>query len=307
MTLLIHLLLFLAVALATLALLRLGLARPTLRPLPRPTAQPAGGRWPQSMLRLLAPLARLSTPSAPDRVSATRRMLQQAGWISPYAPRAYFAAKTLLPLLVGTLGFVLAPLGTIAADRHLLWLTLVGATVACYLPNLALWRRRTQRQLDLLEAFPDAADLLRVCVESGLGLDAALVRVAEEIRPRSPALAQEIHRANLEIRAGIGRGQALRNLGERTGLDEAAGLAAMLSQTERFGTSVGESLRVYSDDLRRRRQIRAEEATAKVATKMLFPLVFCIFPAVFLVILGPALIRIFRSLMPLLGGDAGAP
>ncbi|MEY4268096.1 MAG: hypothetical protein RIS90_2631 [Pseudomonadota bacterium] len=303
-----RLLLFLAVVIGTLALLRLALADRAQRRL-RDLAPPRStGTWQTAVVRLLAPLANLSTPDQPDQASRTRRLLLQAGIRSRNAPAVFYGAKTLLPLLAMTLGYGLAQLVNATNDRNTLLLALLlGATVACYLPNLVLWRLRLRRQLDLLDAFPDAADLLLICVESGLGLDSALLRVAEEVKQRSLALAQEIHLTNLEIRAGIGRGLALRNMGERTGLDEVASLAAMLSQAERFGTSVGESLRAYSDDLRQRRQMRTEEASAKVSTKMLFPLVLCIFPAIILVILGPALIRIVRALLPMLGGDTGVP
>ena len=299
-------LLFVAVVLGTLALLRLVLARRAPTRLQNLTMPSAGGTLPATLVRLLAPLARLSTPREAEQAPHARKMFLQAGIRNRNAALVYYGAKTLLPLLVGGLAYLLAQMSGEVTDRNTQLLELLLIAIgACYLPNLVLWQLRKRRRLELLNAFPDAADLLLVCVESGLGMDAALVRVADEVRPRSLALAQEIHMTNLEIRAGIGRGQALRNMGERTEIDEIASLAAMLSQSERFGTSIGESLRVYSDDLRQRRHTRAEEASAKVSTKMLFPLVLCIFPAIILVILGPALIRIFRALLPMLGG-AGA-
>lgn len=299
-------LLFLAVVLGTLALMRLVLARRAPTRLQNLTTPSAGSTWPATLVRLLEPLARLSTPREAEQAPHARKMFLQAGIRSRNAALVYYGAKTLLPLLAGGLAYLLAQMSGGVTDRNTQLLELLLIAIgACYLPNVLLWQLRKRRRLELLNAFPDAADLLLVCVESGLGMDAALVRVADEVRPRSLALAQEIHMTNLEIRAGIGRGQALRNMGERTEIDEIASLAAMLSQSERFGTSIGESLRVYSDDLRQRRHTRAEEASAKVSTKMLFPLVLCIFPAIILVILGPALIRIFRALLPMLGG-AGA-
>lgn len=308
MSLLTHLLLFLAVVIGTLAVLRLMLASRAQKRLHDLAPPQATGAWQAKLVHLLAPLASLSTPDQPEQASRTRQLLLQAGIRSHNAPGFYYGAKTLLPLLTMGLGYGLAQLVNVTSDRNTLLLALLlAATAACYLPNLLLWRLRVRRRMDLLDAFPDAADLLLVCVESGLGLDSALLRVADEVRPRSLALAQEIHLTNLEIRAGIGRGQALRNMGTRSGLDEVASLAAILSQAERFGTSVGESLRAYSDDLRQRRQMRTEEASAKVATKMLFPLVLCIFPAIILVILGPALIRIVRSLLPMLSGGISPP
>jgi len=142
-----------------------------------------------------------------------------------------------------------------------------------------------------------------VCVEAGMGLDAALGKVTEEIRLQSEALAQELHWTNLEMRAGSTREKSLRNLAARTGVDEIYTFATMLTQADRFGTSIGESLRVFSDDLRHKRQMRAEELAAKVPTKMLLPLVTCIFPAIVMVVLGPALIRIVRTVLPMMAGQ----
>jgi len=127
-----------------------------------------------------------------------------------------------------------------------------------------------------------------------------LVRVADELRTKSSALAEEIHLTNLETRAGGTRAQALRNLGLRTGVQEINTFATMLSQADKFGTSIGESLRVFSDDLRHKRQLRAEELAAKLPTKMLFPLILCIFPAVSMVILGPAGVQVYRVILPML-------
>jgi len=143
-----------------------------------------------------------------------------------------------------------------------------------------------------------------VCVEAGLGLDAAMVKVAEEMKIKSGALTEELHLTNLQTRAGSTRDQALRNLGLRTGVEEINTFVSMLSQADKFGTSVGDSLRVFSEDLRHKRQIRAEELAAKLSTKMLFPLVLCIFPAIFMVVLGPAGVRIIRLLLPMLGGQS---
>ena len=163
-----------------------------------------------------------------------------------------------------------------------------------------IWLSIRSRQREIFENFPDAADLMLVCVEAGLGLDAGLTRVADEIKRKSMALAEELHLTNLEIRAGGTREKALRNLALRTGVEEIATFATMLTQADKFGTSIGDSLRVFSDDLRHKRQIRAEENAAKVPTKMLFPLVVCIFPAIIMVILGPAMITIVRTVLPML-------
>jgi tight adherence protein C len=139
-----------------------------------------------------------------------------------------------------------------------------------------------------------------VCVEAGLGLDAALTRIADEMGMKSRALAEELHLTNLEMRAGASRAQSLRNLALRCGIEEIGTFATMLTQSEKFGTSVGESLRVFSEDLRHKRQVRAEEHAAKVPTKMLIPLALFIFPAIIMVVLGPALIVIIRTIGPIL-------
>jgi tight adherence protein C len=146
------------------------------------------------------------------------------------------------------------------------------------------------------KALPDALDMLVVSVEAGLGLNQALVRVSEEIYRLSPVLSEQLALVNLEIRAGTSREEALRNLAERTGLQDISSLVGMLIQTDRFGTSVAQALRVHADTMRTKRRQRAEEAAAKTTIKMVFPLVFCIFPALFVVILGPALIQIYKAL-----------
>jgi tight adherence protein C len=145
---------------------------------------------------------------------------------------------------------------------------------------------------------PDALDLLTVCVEAGLSLERALVRVAAEIHIKSVALAQELQLALMEMRAGFSKEKALRNLALRSGVEDMDTLVAMLIQSQRFGTSMGDSLRVHADNLRTKRRILAEEAAAKVGLKLLFPLIFCIFPTLMLVLLGPAALQVVQVLMP---------
>ncbi len=158
------------------------------------------------------------------------------------------------------------------------------------------------RQLEIFENFPDALDLMTVCVEAGLGTEAAMIRVAEDMQFKSPALADEMRLVNLELRAGADRERALRNLAMRTGVDEVDSFVTMINQAERFGTSVATSLRIQADLLRTRRRQKAEETAAKIALKLLFPLIFCIFPALMVVLMGPAMIQIYRVLLPTMGG-----
>ena len=268
-------------------------------------AQPAEKTdWVKTVVGLAGPLARLSIPQGKWENSPLRVKFINAGIRDANAPIIFYAAKTLLPLVLAAVAYIALELTGQSLERNtLMFVLLVMATIGCYLPNIVLSRAIKARKLELFDNFPDAADLMLVCVEAGLGLDAALVRVADEMKIKSRVLTEEIHLTNLETRAGSTREQALRNLGLRTGVDEINTFATMLSQADKFGTSIGESLRVFSDDLRHKRQMRAEVLAAKLPTKMLFPLVMCIFPAISMVILGPAGVQIYRVILPMLGGQ----
>ena len=259
--------------------------------------------WTEKAVKIVGPFAQLSSPTSDAELSPLRLRFLNAGIRHPDAYIMYFGMKTLLPLGFAALAYV-GLRATGAADDStvmLLWLAVV-ALAGCYLPNLVLRLMIRSRRREIFENFPDAADLMLVCVEAGLGLDAGLAKVTEEIQVKSAALAQELHWTNLEMRAGSTREKSLRNLALRTGVDEIGTFATMLTQADRFGTSIGESLRVFSEDLRHKRHVRAEELAAKVPTKMLVPLVLCIFPCISLVILTPAAIRIVRMIMPMLNG-----
>jgi tight adherence protein C len=267
-----------------------------MRALYQPTTTPG---WTDTMAQLVGPFARLSLPGDDWENSALRQRFTHAGIRNRDAKIVYFGLKTLLPLLAGAAAWLALREGGSDSLNGLFGM-LFAALVACYIPNLVLaWRVRVRRR-ELFESFPDAADLLLVCVEAGQGLDAAMQRIAEEIRHRSVAMAEELYLTNLELRAGAARDQALRNLARRTGIEEVSAFAAMLTQADRFGTSIGDSLRVFSDDLRHKRLTHAEELAAKVPTKMLLPLVLLIFPCVIMVILGPAVITIIRTIPAML-------
>lgn len=258
--------------------------------------------WTETAVKIVGPFAQLSSPTGDGEATPLRVRFLNAGIRHPDASLFFFGLKTLLPL--GFAGLAFLAMRTAGADeglKTLLWLA-VAALIGCYLPNAVLYVMVRGRQREIFDNFPDAADLMLVCVEAGLGLDAGLVKVTEEIRVKSVALAQELHWTNLEMRAGATREASLRNLALRTGVEEIGTFATMLTQADRFGTSIGESLRVFSDDLRHKRQMRAEELAAKVPTKMLLPLVVCIFPCISLVILAPAAIRVIRTIMPMLAG-----
>lgn len=258
--------------------------------------------WAETAVKIVGPFAQLSSPTGDGETSPLRVRFLNAGIRHPDASLFYFGLKTLLPLGFAALAFLaIRAAGGDDGLKSMLWLA-VAALAGCYLPNAVLYVMVRDRKREIFENFPDAADLMLVCVEAGLGLDAGLVKVTEEIRVKSEALAQELHWTNLEMRAGGTREKSLRNLALRTGVEEIGTFATMLTQADRFGTSIGESLRVFSDDLRHKRQMRAEELAAKVPTKMLLPLVLCIFPCISLVILAPAAIRVVRTIMPMLGG-----
>lgn len=261
-----------------------------------------GADWRVHLVRLATPLARLSAPQDEGSASPLRLKFLQAGIRQEDARLVYFGLKSALPLLLAGLAYLVLQASGLPDLTLLLWLCL-AALVGAYLPNAVLHLATRARQRAIFEAFPDATDLMLVCMEAGLGLDAALSKVAQDIRLSCGALADELHLSLLELRAGASREQALRHLSLRTGVPEIATFALMLRQADRFGTSIGESLRVYSQELRRRRMVRAEEIAARVPTKMLLPLVLCIFPAIIGVVIGPAAIQIVRTLMPMLGGQ----
>ncbi len=260
--------------------------------------------WLKTAVCIASPLAKLSIPEGDWENSSIRTRFINAGIRNPNAPILFYAAKTLLPFVLAGAGYLGMALASVSLERNqLIFVLLILATIGCYLPNILLDRRINSRKREIFENFPDAADLMLVCVEAGLGLDAAMVKVADEMKMKSGALTEELHLTNLETRAGSTREQALRNLGLRTGVEEIGAFVSMLTQADKFGTSVGESLRVFSEDLRHKRQMRAEEMAAKLSTKMLFPLVLCIFPAISMVVLAPAGVRIVRVLLPMLGGQ----
>jgi tight adherence protein C len=205
----------------------------------------------------------------------------------------------ILPVLVFLWGGEV--LLTSGGARILLYLV-AAAAIGYYLPNLVLKHVIEVRQRDIFESFPDALDLLIICIEAGLSLDQALAKVAAEIEIKSKVLAQELQLVLMELRSGFSREAALRHLALRTGVEDIDLLVAMLIQADRFGTSMGHSLRVHADNLRTKRRQRAEEAAAKIAVKLLMPLIFMIFPTLMLVLMGPAMIQIYRVLLPTMSG-----
>lgn len=217
--------------------------------------------------------------------------------------RAGFRGDEALPLFFGirvAIAFgAFALLATPVLIRPNVALAIGAFGLGYLLPGMVLGRLAARRQHRLRLSLADALDLLVVSVEAGLGIDQALLRVSEELEFAYPDLSDELRLVTLELRAGKGRVEALRNLGERTGVEDLASLCTMLIQTDKFGTSVAQSLRVHSDTLRTKRRQRAEEAAAKTGVKMVFPLVFCIFPSIWVVTIGPAAIKFVTVLFPM--------
>lgn len=260
-------------------------------------------RWVERVARLTRPIGQLSAPEEGFERSSIKLRFTNAGIRNPAAPAAFFGIKTLLTLGLPLGAFAaMALTGSNTKGNSLLMLLLVLAAIGYYLPNLVLNKMVASRQREIFENFPDALDLMTICVEAGLGTEAAMVRVAEDMHFKCPPLADEMRLVNLELRAGGDRERALRNLSIRTGVEEVDGFVSMINQAERFGTSIATSLRIQSDLLRTRRRQRAEEAAAKIALKLLFPLIFCIFPSLMVVLMGPAMIQVYRVLLPTMGG-----
>jgi tight adherence protein C len=260
--------------------------------------------WIERLARATKPLAKLSVPDDGFHSSALRRRFMNAGIRHPAAPMAFFGAKTVLSLFLPLATFAGLTLSSSQVrGTDLLMVLLLAAGVGYYLPNYVLGKLVAARQLEIFESFPDALDLMTVCMEAGLGTEAAMNKVAEDMVHKSPALSEELRLVNLELRAGAPRDGALRNLAMRTGVDEIEGFVSMINQADRFGTSIAQSLRVHSDMVRTMRRQRAEEAAAKIPLKLLFPLIFCIFPALMLVIMGPAVIQMIRVIFPMMGSN----
>jgi tight adherence protein C len=238
----------------------------------------------------LRPLAGIVSPKRERERKRVDRLLVHAGFRSQNARTVFFGVKALAIVLLPCLLLLASPLLP-GVSTSMLMLYTVGAgylgAISC---SIWLDRAVERRQRAIRAGFPDALDLLVVCVESGLGLAPALQRVADELSMSHPSLGDELALVNAEMRAGVERGAALKNLADRTGLEDIRGLTALLVQTMRFGTSVADALRVYSEEFRDKRTQAAEEQAAKIGTKMIFPLVLFLFPSFFLVAVGPAVI-----------------
>jgi len=232
-------------------------------------------------------------PRSPKEMGSLRLRLVQAGYRRDDALTIFFGIRVCVAL--GLFGLF----STSILGRPNMMFALAGLGLGYILPGIVLARLAKRRSHRIRLALADMLDLLVVSVEAGLGLDQALMRVASELALAYPELSDELRLINLELRAGKPRSEALRHMADRSGVDDLSSLVTMLIQTDKFGTSVAQSLRVYSETLRTKRRQRAEEAAAKTGVKMVFPLVLCIFPSIWIVTIGPAAIKFVTVLFPM--------
>jgi tight adherence protein C len=259
----------------------------------RGTAGVAYGNRPPLFLKLLATIGGFMPAS--DSADALRSGLVRAGYRGHEAPLVFMGSKLLMAAAVpvmwsGVSYFTARPLGSAIS-----W-SLLLAVIGFYVPTWFIALRQRQRHDDIQSALPDSLDLMVVCVEAGLGMAAAIQRVGQEMALASRALSDELLLVNQEMQTGVSRTDALRNLAERSGVEDIYSLVAMLIQTDKLGTSVAQSLRSHAESMRTKRRQRAEQLARKASIKLAFPLVFLIFPALLVVILGPAGIQLMKAL-----------
>ncbi|WP_305041884.1 type II secretion system F family protein [Geoalkalibacter sp.] len=303
---------FLAVALMVGGLVLLVLQRDPLRARMSkfvPATQAAGGgrgvllkdeEGSTLVKKISEPIYKAVAPQEEGEQKKDRLLLIQAGFRSKTAYRTYMVVRFVC-LILFPLGFLFtAFFYKLSAPALIAGLGI--SAIGFFLPSLVVGFLAGRRKQEIARALPDALDLMVVCVESGLGLDMTFKRVGEEVRPLSKALSDEFYLTTSEIRAGKARSESFRAMGTRTGVQEVNNLMTILVQSSRFGTSMAKALRVHADAMRVKRRQLAEEKAAKVSVKLVFPLIFFIFPALMIVIGGPAFIRIYRVLLPSLSG-----
>jgi tight adherence protein C len=234
---------------------------------------------------------------------ALRQKLVAAGYTAPYAPRVYTLVRLVmvfaLPVLV--LGFYWL-MGSTPSLTKLYVSVIIAAALGLYLPNVFIRAKADRRQREIINGFPDALDLMLVCVEAGLGLEAAFARVGMEMTDSHPRLAEQLGAVVLELRAGRSREDALRRMADRAGADEIRAFATLLIQSTKLGSSIAQTLRIYASEMRERRRMRAEEKAHRLPVLISIPLVACMLPVMIGVLMLPAVIRVMRQVMPVLGG-----
>jgi tight adherence protein C len=256
--------------------------------------------WNQLIQQFLGKFIRFSIPEEEIQLSDIRVKLSNAGYRGEAPLIIYYGIKTLFAFVVPAFYVIYAALNfrDVSLSKSAAFALFLCAS-GYYLPNFLLNYKIERRRQALFESFPDALDLIRICVASGLGIEAAVARVGAELYIISADLSEEFDILAMELRAGATRNDAFNNFAMRCGIEDIKALVAMLMQASRFGTSVSESLHVYSEGLRTKRKLLAQEAAAKIPVKLALPLILCIFPAIFVVILGPAVINLLRMSNPL--------
>jgi tight adherence protein C len=250
------------------------------------------------LLRVVSRFGEAVKPKRDTDVSKTRKRLMKAGYYGENDPIVLFGSKAALAVLLLSVFVIIkfAALKTLPAEKFLA-LMAVSAVAGFYLPDYYIHRRTQDRKKKIFQGFPDALDLMVVCVEAGMGLDAAIKRVGDEMALKNKVLSAEFRILSLELRAGKPRVDALRSLAMRTDLEDVSSLVTLLIQTDRFGTRVAQALRVHSDSMRTKRYQRAEEVAAKLPVKILFPLVLFILPGLIITLMGPAVIKFYRIIL----------
>lgn len=260
-------------------------------------AEPAGAIK-QSFVDLTTRLGQYSAPKTEEALTHRKKKLIVAGYRNPNAPIIFYGLKILLAVVLPSAVFIaLMFLGIPVRKMTLLMLLLSSALVGFYGPDMWVRLAIASRQEKITDGFPDALDMMVVCVEAGMGLDQAIKRVSDEMKLNYRIISEEFGLMNLELRAGRSRQDAMRNLAARTDVEDVKSLVTLLIQTDRFGTSIAQALRVHSDSMRTKRRQRAEERAMKLPVKLLFPLLLFIFPSLFVAVIGPGAIQIYRVLI----------
>lgn len=261
-------------------------------------SSPMEGSGRKPRFAFLRRLGQKFSPEGSESYGTTQQRFLKAGVYWDGAAQALWGAKILLAFVGATLFLILRMnIFTLMRVPLSMSICILLAFVGFYLPDLWLSLKARRRQDQVFQGLPDALDLMVVCVEAGMGLDAAITRVGQEMAMSNAVISEEFKRINLELRAGMRREDALRNLGLRTDLEDVRSLATLLVQTEKFGTSIAKALRVFADSFRSKRFQKAEEIAAKMPVKLIFPLILFIFPAIFIVTVGPGAIRIYQNLL----------
>jgi tight adherence protein C len=256
-----------------------------------------------SWLKLVNSIEKSGLSLVDSKDEALRAKLAAAGFTAPYAPRVYTLLRLVLVIGLPIMVFLMFWMGGSSPSVFKLYMSLIIAAAAgLYLPSLLVTAKADRRQRDLINGFPDALDLMLVCVEAGLGLEAAFSRVGMEMTTSHPRLAEQFGAVVLELRAGRSHEDALRRMADRAGADEIRAFATLLIQSTKLGSSIAQTLRVYASEMRERRRMRAEEKAHRLPVLISIPLVACMLPTMIGVLMLPAAIRVIRSVLPSLGG-----